>query len=105
MNQLGDPAARYNPGVDRKGPITLIYAVDADLRIFRPDWKEHPGGIDQALREHNVLNATSQGALDTVQVATDSLVARPRLHARLVVTGDVDFVNNANLGAWGCSRG
>ncbi len=101
LDQLGDPAARYDPGVDRKGPITLVYAVDADLRIFRPDWREHPGGIDESLREHNVLHAGSEGALGTTVVTGDSLTSRPRIHARLVVTGDVDFVDNANIGAWG----
>jgi len=101
LNQLGDPSARFDPEVDLKGPLTLAYAVDADLRIFRPDWKEHPGGIDESFREMRVGTGTAQGALDTLQAAGDSLTARHRIHARLVVTGDVDFVDNANIGAWG----
>ena len=101
LQQLGDPSARYDPGVDLKGPITLAYAVDTDLRIFRPDWREHPGGIDESFRELNPSDSHLDSAADTIAVDGSTVVQKPRLHSRVVVTGDVDFVNNANLSAWG----
>lgn len=101
LSQLGDPGARFDPGRDLKGPLALGYAVDVDLRIFSLDWRDQSKGIEQTLMDMHPEDFDQRGAGDTTKVGREELVQRPARAAKLVVMGDVDFVNNANLLAWG----
>jgi hypothetical protein len=97
LSQMGDPKASYDEGVDRKGPLTLAYAAKIDLRVFQLDWRTQGQGLEQTVREMNPEAFGQSAPGDTVRVKGEQLVQEHSRTARLVLTGDVDFVNNANL--------
>jgi hypothetical protein len=101
LTQLGSPDAVFDEGVDRKGPLALGYAVELDLRVFRPDWREHPGGVQELYQEFAREGSASSAPADTTRVGERDLVSEAAKRTRMVVLGDVDFVNNANFLAWG----
>ncbi|HKI84001.1 MAG TPA: Gldg family protein [Candidatus Krumholzibacteria bacterium] len=101
LSQLGDPEASFDPGTDLPGPLALGYAIDVDLRVFSVDWRNRSKGLEQTIMDMNPGDFDRRGAGDSLKVGSDKLVETPRQKAKLVVMGDVDFVNNANLLAWG----
>jgi ABC-type uncharacterized transport system involved in gliding motility auxiliary subunit len=101
LSQLGDPDASFDPQTDLSGPLALGYAIEVDLRIFTLDWRNRSKGLEQTIMDMHPDDFDQRGAGDTLEVGKQKMVERPTRNAKLVVMGDVDFVNNANLLAWG----
>ena len=101
LAQLGDPSAAFDPASDLPGPLALGYALELDLRLFQLDWRERSQGLEQAVMDMHPGDFDRRSAGDTLAVGNERVVEQPQSKARIVVMGDVDFVNNANLLAWG----
>jgi len=98
LTQLGDPSATFDAGTDLAGPLSLGYAVEVNLRLFKLDWRNRSQGLEQNLMD---MQPGDFDPGDTLTVGNEKVVQRPQSKTRIVVMGDVDFVNNANLLAWG----
>jgi len=91
----GDP--EFDAGTDLGGPLALAYAVELDLRRFRYD-APAAGNLSAALAQlQDVGDARDPALADSIRVGDRTFAGDLADTARLVVTGDVDFLNNANL--------
>jgi ABC-type uncharacterized transport system involved in gliding motility auxiliary subunit len=103
LRTMGEGKPVFQDGVDVPGPVGLAFAATISLRRFI---------LDPSLRSTFSSLASQMGPDFDVRdtTVTDTLVAggmavprAPREFSRLVVIGDVDFINNANLRAQGNS--
>ncbi len=101
---LGAGRPRYDEGVDVPGPIGLAFAATVQLRDFQLDRHERATLTSLGLRLQGNVDFRDTTAVDTVHFGDEVLREAPPEQARLVVIGDVDFVNNANLRAQGNSQ-
>jgi ABC-type uncharacterized transport system involved in gliding motility auxiliary subunit len=89
--------ARLDASTDVAGPLGLAYAIRADLRRFRHGDAEE--GLTSTLLNlrRGAVDFRDSTAVDTLRAGAAELTTALKEEARLVVVGDVDFVNNANL--------
>ena len=104
LTQVAVGFPEYEDGVDRAGPLALAYAVEVDLRRFVADVSERSADLSATLMDlypetFDLREVTG----DTLRIGDVEFLSDPDRQARLVVVGDVDFVNNANLLAYGNS--
>lgn len=94
--QMGYGEATQDPD-DIAGPLGIGYAVRVDLRRFR--YGVDDDGLEATLLNMNRRNVDFRDTTmtDTIRVGDLELEREAGEEARLVVFGDVDFVNNANL--------
>lgn len=93
----GNPT--FDPNQDLPGPLPLAYAVEVALRRFLLDPGSEERGLTGLLRDFyaDSFDARDPALADTLTVGGERFVTALAEQARLVVVGDVDFVNNANL--------
>jgi ABC-type uncharacterized transport system involved in gliding motility auxiliary subunit len=101
LDQMTVPEPVFDPQRDRRGPLTLAYAVDLDLRRFTPDWEGRSEGLESLMMDLYPELVDRASGVDTVEVAGASIRTERARSTRLAVVGDMDFVNNSNLLAWG----
>lgn len=89
----------FDADEDRAGPIGLAFAVDVDLKRFRYDQRDLDVGLSASLLDLHaeIVDMRDSTRVDSVRVGDVELRREQGERARLVVFGDVDFVNNANL--------
>ncbi len=96
---LAEGTPVFDDGVDTPGPLALAYAVSVGLRRFRYERDGADVGLTTTMLDlhEGIVDMRDSTTADTLRVGGEDMVAALPEQARLVVVGDVDFVNNANL--------
>jgi ABC-type uncharacterized transport system involved in gliding motility auxiliary subunit len=97
LEYLIEGTPEYDEGVDRGGPLPLAFAVEVALRRFRPEEGEGDLAVTLLDLMGDRLDVRDSTLVDSVAVGQESFQKALPEQARLVVIGDVDFINNANL--------
>ncbi len=99
FNDLVDGQPQFDPRSDRPGPLPLAFAVEIDLRRFLLHPGEEEKGLTGLVRTFypDTFDARDTTLADTLVVGGQRFMAALPEKARMVVVGDVDFVDNANL--------
>ena len=92
----GEP--RFDPSVDRPGPLALGFAVELDLRRFEPG-AALAAGVDRTMLEmwEGLIDLRDPARADSLRVGDAHFAVELPERARAVVLGDADFASNANL--------
>lgn len=99
LTQLAEGRPEFDETIDRGGPLALAYAAKISLRRFLFEGREADVGLTSTLLDlhSDVVDMRDSTAVDTLRVGEQEFPQALPEQARLVVTGDVDFINNANL--------
>jgi hypothetical protein len=98
LTLLAEGRPTYEEGIDIGGPLAIGFAVEIDLRRYSLQEAKNDAGLTSTLLDLHAgaVDMRDASRMDTLTVA-DATFREMVDQSRLVVTGDVDFVNNANL--------
>jgi gliding motility-associatede transport system auxiliary component len=104
LSILAEGTPLFLDGEDVAGPVGLAFASEVRLREFQLDPEERETMTSLSFRMSGNVDHRDSTLIDSLHIGDDALPLSPSERARMVVIGDVDFINNANLRVQGNSE-